>query len=106
MKKLNIARAGGGTGGHVFPIKSLIQHLQNNPDHRDNITQMFRFGTKKSLEQETCSELQKTIKNHIFGLQIYFFTTRHGFSVSDDDSSAVGNLFFYIGQNILFSFGV
>ena len=66
MKTLNIARAGGGTGGHVFPIKSLIQHLQNNPDHRDNITQMFRFGTKKSLEQETCSELQKTIKNLTF----------------------------------------
>lgn len=66
MKTPNIARAGGGTGGHVFPIKSLIQHLQNNPDLRGKVAQMFRFGTSNSLEQETCSELQKTIKNLTF----------------------------------------
>lgn len=66
MKKLNIARAGGGTGGHVFPIKSLIQHLQNNPDLKSKVAQMFRFGTSNSLEQETCFELQTSIKNLIF----------------------------------------
>lgn len=66
MKTLNIARAGGGTGGHVFPIKSLIQHLQNNSDLKSKVAQMFRFGTSNSLEQETCSELQKSIKNLTF----------------------------------------
>ena len=66
MKSLNIARAGGGTGGHVFPIKSLIQHLQNNPDLKGQVAQMVRFGTSNSLEQETCSELQKNIRNLTF----------------------------------------
>ncbi len=66
MKTLNIARAGGGTGGHVFPIKSLIQHLQTHSDLKGKVAQMFRFGTSNSLEQETSSELQKTIKNLTF----------------------------------------
>ena len=66
MKTLNIARAGGGTGGHVFPIKSLIQHLQTHSDLKGKVAQMFRFGTSNSLEQETCSELQKSIKNLTF----------------------------------------
>lgn len=43
MKSLNIARAGGGTGGHVFPIKSLIQHLQTRADLQAKVAQMFRF---------------------------------------------------------------
>ena len=66
MKSLNIARAGWGTGGHVFPIKSLIQHLQTHSDLKSKVAQMVRFGTSNSLEQETCSELQKTIKNLTF----------------------------------------
>ena len=66
MKTLNIARAGGGTGGHVFPIKSLIQHLQTHSDLKSKVAQMFRFGTSNSLEQETFSELQKNIKNLTF----------------------------------------
>ena len=66
MKTLNIARAGGGTGGHVFPIKSLIQYLQTHSDLKNKVAQMFRFGTSNSLEQETCSELQKSIKNLTF----------------------------------------
>ena len=66
MKTLNIARAGWGTGGHVFPIKSLIQYLQTHSDLRGKVVQMFRFGTSNSLEQETCSELQKNIKNLTF----------------------------------------
>lgn len=66
MKPLNIARAGGGTGGHVFPIKSLIQHLQTRADLQAKVAQMFRFWTAQSLEQETCFELQKTIKNLTF----------------------------------------
>lgn len=66
MKTLNIARAGWGTGGHVFPIKSLIQHLQTHSDLKGQVAQMFRFGTSNSLEQETCSELQKNIKNLTF----------------------------------------
>lgn len=67
MKKpLTLARAGGGTGGHVFPIKSLIQHLQTRPELKVKVAHMLRFGTSKSLEQETSHELQNKIKNLTF----------------------------------------
>lgn len=65
MKKIRIARAGGGTGGHVFPIKSLIAYLQTQPQAQQ-IQQQYRFWSKASLEQETCAELQKTITNLAF----------------------------------------
>ncbi len=67
MKKpITIARAGGGTGWHIFPIKSLIQHLQTRPELKKKVAKMLRFGTAKSLEQATCTDLQKEIKNLTF----------------------------------------
>ena len=43
QKKIRIAMAGGGTGGHVFPIKSLIDYLEEKPDFSSKIDHIFRF---------------------------------------------------------------
>lgn len=56
-KKLNIAMAGGGTGGHVFPIKSLIQHLFKHPQFSSQIRQIYWFGSAHSLEEKAAASL-------------------------------------------------
>ncbi len=61
-KKLRIAMAGGGTGGHVFPIRSLIEFLKHHPSYTTHIQKLFRFGSKKSLESRICCELQENGK--------------------------------------------
>lgn len=66
MKKLNIAWAGGGTGGHVFPVKSLIQQVEKISKYAEKIDQQYRFGTKNSMEADQAFELQKNIKNLTF----------------------------------------
>ncbi|MCK9466832.1 MAG: glycosyltransferase [Candidatus Absconditabacterales bacterium] len=58
MKKRNIAMAGGGTGGHVFPIKSLIEHIDKNPEYSQKISKIIRFGQKNSLEKELFDKLK------------------------------------------------
>lgn len=57
MKKINIAMAGGWTWWHVFPIKSLIQHVFSNDDYSNKIAKIVWFGKKNSLEQESCLSL-------------------------------------------------
>ena len=90
----------------------LLVNESENATHTDKLIEVSqldssRIFTNKDLKSKDFIEkIKKTIKNHVFGLQIYFFTARHGFSVSDDDSGAVGNFLFYIGQNVLFGFGV
>ena len=58
-KKLRIAMAGGGTGGHVFPIRSLLEFLKIYPSYDDRIEKLYWFGSKKSLESKVCSDLQE-----------------------------------------------
>jgi len=60
-KKINIARAWWWTGGHVFPIKSLIEFLQTKQPEVSMVKNMIRFWWRKSLERETCAKLQKNI---------------------------------------------
>lgn len=50
--------AGGGTGWHVFPIKSLIQHVYKNPEYSDLVQKIVRFGEKASLEKEVFDEIK------------------------------------------------
>ncbi len=58
MKKINLAMAWGGTGGHVFPIKSLIQHIYKYPKYADKINKIVRFWENNSLEQEVFLQLK------------------------------------------------
>lgn len=58
MKKINIAMAGGWTWGHVFPIKSLIEHIYKNPQYLDKINKIVWFGQRKSLEKEVFDKMK------------------------------------------------
>jgi len=42
-KKHRIAMAGGGTGGHVFPIKSLIDYLAQTPTFSKQVEAIYWF---------------------------------------------------------------
>ncbi|HPC34714.1 MAG TPA: glycosyltransferase, partial [Candidatus Absconditabacterales bacterium] len=66
MKKRHIAMAGGGTGGHVFPIKSLIEHIYKNPEYSQKITKIIWFGQKNSLEKEVFDQLKKAYPSIYF----------------------------------------
>lgn len=50
--------AGWGTWGHVFPIRSLLDFLENTPEYDEKVEKIYRFGAKKSLEQQVCHDLQ------------------------------------------------
>ncbi len=67
MKKaihdMRIAFAWGWTGGHVFPIQSLIKYIDKT-DHASH--EFFWFGEKNSLEERTYSELRKKISGLYF----------------------------------------
>ena len=54
---MNIAFAGGGTGWHVFPIKSIINYIQNNEEFASKFENIFWFGEKESLEQKIANEI-------------------------------------------------
>lgn len=58
QKKLRIAMAGGGTWGHVFPIRSLLEFLRINTEYDEKIAKIYWFGARNSLEQQVCSEIQ------------------------------------------------
>lgn len=51
--------AGGGTWGHVFPIRSLLEFIKDNPTYDDQIEKLYWFGAKNSLEQQICYDLKK-----------------------------------------------
>lgn len=59
----NIVMAGWGTGGHVFPIQSLLEYIDLHRAYFQKIEKIYWVGTKNSLEQERCSDLQKKTKN-------------------------------------------
>ena len=56
MKKKTIVMAWGGTWGHVFPIKSLIETIISDPKYSDQVKEIIRFWSKNSLEQETAAK--------------------------------------------------
>lgn len=57
-KTFRIAMAGGGTGGHVLPIQSLIEFLQTKPAYENMVEEIFWFGEAKSLEEKSSHQLQ------------------------------------------------
>ncbi|MDR0651504.1 MAG: hypothetical protein LBG59_09215 [Candidatus Peribacteria bacterium] len=48
--------AGGGTGGHVMPIRSLLRTLFKTPHYATQVEKVFWFGSLHSLEAETAKE--------------------------------------------------
>lgn len=58
-KKIRIAMAWWWTGGHVFPIRSLLSFFKNNKEYVNQVEKLYWFGSKKSLEQKICHELQE-----------------------------------------------
>lgn len=54
---MNIAFAWGWTGWHVFPIKSLIEHIDNTWE-RKNFNNIFWIWSDDSLEQKIASQMQ------------------------------------------------
>lgn len=48
-----------GTWGHVFPIKSLLEFLKISPEYNAKVEKIYRFGAKKSLEQQVCHDVEE-----------------------------------------------
>lgn len=51
QKKLKIAMAGWGTGWHVFPIKSLLEYVEQHKQFSSHIDSIYWFWDKRSLEK-------------------------------------------------------
>ncbi len=66
MEKINIAMAWWWTGWHVFPIKSLIQHIYKHPQYFQKIQKIVRFGEKRSLEYQVFQDLKQDHKSLFF----------------------------------------
>lgn len=59
MTKLKrIVMAWGGSGGHVFPIKSLIDFLGENKEIFTHVDAVYRFGNRQALEYESFQDVK------------------------------------------------
>ncbi len=56
-KKLRIAFAWGGTGGHVTPISSLIEYAHTDQEIMNHVEWLYWFGTKGKLEHKFADEI-------------------------------------------------
>lgn len=62
MKKLRIVMAWWGTGGHVYPIRSMITFLDTHKEYADQIDTLFWTGAISGLEKK---EYDKLSTKHI-----------------------------------------
>ena len=58
--------AGGGTWWHVFPVKSIIEHINKHPEYSQEISKIIRFWEKNSLESEIYNKISQNNQNLIF----------------------------------------
>lgn len=71
-KQINLAMAWWGTWWHVFPLKSLIQHINKYSKYHNNISKIVRFWEDKSLEQEIFFQIKQDSKYINIQNKIYF----------------------------------
>lgn len=60
-KKIKLAFAGGGSGGHVMPISSLIKYINKNNEYSDKIDEIFWFGQKWQMEEKEFDKISKSV---------------------------------------------
>ncbi len=75
---VNIAFSGWWTGWHVFPIKSLIEYIDENEKAKIKIDKIFWFWTKNSLENNVFEQIKK---NNIYFVPIVSWKLRRDFSL-------------------------
>lgn len=76
-KKIKIAMAGWWTGGHVFPIRSLLEYFKNNKEYQHQVEKLYWFGSKNSMEQKICYELQEYgLQENLMFIPIYSWKYR------------------------------
>jgi|GEM_PF-3089104 len=67
---INLAFTGGSTGGHVFPIRSLIQYIKTHDKINAKFDTIYWFGENHSMEQRICSQLSQEYNNIQFATVI------------------------------------
>ena len=60
-KTIRLALTWWATGGHVFPIASLIQMIDTTASYSKRVERIYRFGEKKKLEQKICDEVAQKV---------------------------------------------
>ncbi len=78
QKSLRIAMAWWGTGGHVFPIKSLLEYVFHNQKYASQIKHIYWFWSKKSLEYTVFDWLKKTYNTNKKWYEIDFISIYSG----------------------------
>lgn len=66
MSKLNLAMAWWWTWWHVFPVKSIIEFINKNPEYCQEVSKIVRFWEKKSLEYEIYEKIKQNNQNLFF----------------------------------------
>ena len=62
MKQKIVVFAWGGTGWHVFPIKSLIETILSEKEYKDKVKQIVWIWSKNSLEQDVAEKFWDNVK--------------------------------------------
>lgn len=68
--------AGWWTGGHVFPIRSLLLFLDDHDEYRQEVDKLYWIGAKHSLEQNVCQELHHQWQKNLTFVPIYSWKYR------------------------------
>ncbi len=62
-RKLSIACTWGWSGGHILPLISLLQMIDNHPSYSDNVQSLYRFGESGWMEYSFFERYLPTFKH-------------------------------------------